>query len=99
MQTQDFFYISLSICAIVLTLLVLINLYYMFRVARDLRGITKDTRKKVASLLTVVDTIREKLNQSVETAQNVTETAKGVVQFVNELRGASSSRKRNRSKK
>ncbi|KKT34997.1 MAG: hypothetical protein UW24_C0017G0006 [Parcubacteria group bacterium GW2011_GWA2_44_12] len=103
MTSQDLFYVTLSVCALVVSFLILLNLYYIFRLSRDLRGVSRDLRKKIGDFLGIVDVIREKLEQSVSSAQEITNTAKGVVHFVNELRSgakeASPGKKRKSGKK
>ena len=98
MNSQDLFYVTLSVCALVVSFLILLNLYYIFRLSRDLRGISRDVRKKIGDFLGIVDVIREKLEQSVSTAQEITNTAKGVVNFVNDMRSIKVDQK-NQSKK
>lgn len=90
MTTQDILFIVLAVCAAVLTGFAAWLLYYLVGIFRDFRQTTQAIHEKIEQLSTILDSIRERIGDTVSTLSMLT-------QVISKVAGAWKARRSQRS--
>ncbi len=78
MTTQDVLFSVLALCAAVLTAFLAWFLYYLIAIVRDLRETSKLLHEKVSEVSAILDSIREKIGDTVSTLSILTQVVTGL---------------------